>query len=106
MSHKEDQLMEVEALESIFPNEIEILEKEPFHTLRFSFKTDNYDDDPDNGSTILVTIKFNENYPDEVPHIEIEDSENLRDEDEFLTFLKNNVNLNDSILFLSINQII
>lgn len=92
MSHKEDQLMEVEALESIFPHEIEIVETEPLHKMRFSFKTDNYDEEnPEDGSTIAVTIKFTTNYPDEIPEIEIEDSDNLRDEDEFLTFLKDNV---------------
>ena len=58
MSHKEEQLMEVEALESIFPNEIEIVETEPFHLLRFTFSTENYDDDPDNGGELMILIHF------------------------------------------------
>ena len=48
MSHKEEQAQEVEALESIFPSEFEVLKNEPFHSLRFTLKTDRYDNDPDN----------------------------------------------------------
>ena len=39
-------------------------------------------------ATIEVSFKFTENYPDEVPEIIIEESENLYDEEEFLQSLK------------------
>lgn len=39
-------------------------------------------------ATITVSFKFTVDYPDSEPEIVIEESENLRDEDEFLEFLK------------------
>ena len=87
MSNKEEQSQEVEALESIFPNEIEILATEPFHKLRFTIKSENYENDPDNEAMIVLTFTFNEAYPNDVPEFEIEESENLNDEQDALDFL-------------------
>ena len=68
MSHKEDQNLEVEALQSIYANEIEsnlfiflfltqkkqlnvkyieVVETEPFHSLKFNLKSEKYDQNPD-----------------------------------------------------------
>ena len=69
MSHKEEQIQEVEALESIFGEEIEswyfifgyifgyfvliiffsiVIETEPFHILQFDVNTEHYKSDPEN----------------------------------------------------------
>ena len=87
MSNREEQCQEVEALESIFPSEIEIIETEPFHKLRFTIKSENYDKDPDNEAKIVLSFTFNEAYPNDVPGFEIEESENLSDEQDALDFL-------------------
>lgn len=54
----------------------------------FEFQTENYEND-DNGASIQVSFRFTPNYPEELPEIIIEDSENLVDEEAFLQFLKN-----------------
>lgn len=54
----------------------------------FEFQTENYEND-DNGASIQVSFKFTPNYPEQLPEIIIEDSENLVDEEAFLQFLKN-----------------
>ncbi len=48
MSKDEEQDMELEALESIYPEEIEVFEEKP-KRVRFSFKTENYDEVDDGG---------------------------------------------------------
>ena len=64
-----------------------VVEEDP-KKLLFSFQTDNYEND-DDGASIQVSFKFTPNYPEELPEILIEESENLTDEEEFLEFLKN-----------------
>ena len=48
MDKDEEQDMELEALESIYPDEIEIFEETP-KKVRFTLKTENYDEDNDGG---------------------------------------------------------
>ena len=40
---------------------------------------------------MVLSFKFNEKYPDDLPEIVIEETENVLDEEELLEFLKNNV---------------
>ncbi|CAF0786257.1 unnamed protein product [Brachionus calyciflorus] len=87
MSNRDEQCMEVEALESIFP-EVEVLETDPFHSLRFTLKSDNYDEDPDNEARIVIVFKFTTKYPEEAPKVKIEETENTSNESEIIEFLK------------------
>lgn len=87
MGHKDEQAQEVEALESIFP-EIEIIETDPFHALRFTLKSENYDDNPDDEAKIVLVFRFKEKYPDEIPDMEIEETENVKSEENVYEFLK------------------
>ena len=52
MDREEEQNMELEALESIYPEEIEIFSEAP-KKVRFSFKTENYDEDSEGGTLFL-----------------------------------------------------
>jgi len=86
MSCQEEQDMEIEALESIYPDEIEILEENP-KKIQLTFSTENYEED-DDGASIQVTFKFTPNYPDELPEMDIVESENIDDEQNYMSFLE------------------
>lgn len=78
MSHGQDQLDEIEALESIYSEEINICGESP-HEFTVPVKTENYDPDADEetGLYVLLRFRFTPKYPDEAPEIEIEDEENM-----------------------------
>ncbi len=76
MEKNEEQEMELEALESIYPDEIEIFEETP-KKVRFTFKTENYDEDDDGGwlnyffiillSSLKLHIPFKKLIINEIP---------------------------------------
>ncbi|XP_023233299.1 RWD domain-containing protein 1-like [Centruroides sculpturatus] len=78
--YKEEQKNEIEALESIYPNELEILSCDPYHIFTIKIKTESLEESE---FEIFVTLKFTyvPNYPDEVPLIEIIEYDNIEDED-------------------------
>lgn len=78
--YKEEQKNEIEALESIYPNELEIISSDPYHTFTIKVKTENLEESE---NEIFVMLKFTyvPNYPDEVPLIEIVEFDNLENED-------------------------
>lgn len=88
MDYKEQQVQELEVLESIYPDELEVLNGE-YPNVRFevSIKLD-LDAVGDSsalmnkGHTILARFQFSENYPDEAPVISMEAEEvYLKEED-------------------------
>lgn len=79
MDYAEEQKSEIEALESIYYGDFQIISAEPY---KFSIpiKTDDYDSDSNTGLCCDLTITYTPKYPEEAPTVEIENSENFEDE--------------------------
>jgi len=75
----EEQRDEIEALESIYSEEIDILGDSP-HCFTIPVKTEDYDEDEGKGRLVLFKFTFTEKYPSEEPFLEVEESENIDDE--------------------------
>lgn len=86
---KQEQLEELEAIESIYSEEIDIIDDSP-HRFTIPVKTDDYDEDEDTGRFVLLKFTFTRKYPSEAPLVEFEESINIDDEhlDELLDHLK------------------
>ena len=101
MSIKEEQLQEIEALHSIYPDEITgfsfsislfsnisscqistVLTEDPYPEFNLIIKPTTNDDD-ELRPFLLLHVKFHENYPEQSPTISIVDSGNV---DESATF--------------------
>ncbi|CAG9767992.1 unnamed protein product [Ceutorhynchus assimilis] len=78
MDYVEEQKSEIEALESIYYGDFQIIALEPY---KFSvpIKTDDYDDDTDAGLCCDLVITYTPKYPEEAPIIEIENAENFEE---------------------------
>jgi len=85
----DEQRDEIEALESIYSEEIDILGDSP-HCFTIPVKTEDYDEDEGEGRLVLFKFTFTAKYPSEEPLLEVEDSENIDDEhlDELVAHLK------------------
>ncbi|BES95017.1 unnamed protein product [Nesidiocoris tenuis] len=77
MDHKEEQSSEVEALDSIYCGEMEILSTQPLHSFSIPIKSDDYDEEESSGIHCLLKFEYTPTYPEEIPIIEVEDVENL-----------------------------
>ena len=83
--YKQEQRDELEAIESIYSEEISIMCDDP---IKFTIpvKTAEYDDEEsDEGMMTLLKFSFPDTYPDVVPEIDIEESDGIEDDilDEF-----------------------
>lgn len=78
MDYEEEHRNEIEALESIYPDEMTIVEREPYHAFELALNAQSTRDD---SVTASCTVKFTytPKYPDEAPEIEITASESLCD---------------------------
>jgi len=85
----DEQRDEIEALESIYSEEINFLGDSP-HCFTIPVKTEDYDEDEGEGRLVLFKFTFTEKYPSEEPLLEVEESENIDDEhlDELVAHLK------------------
>jgi hypothetical protein len=83
MDYAEEQQSEIEALESIYPNEFTLISSDPF-VLTISVKSENFDDGQ--GLNCLLKFTLPPKYPDEVPEIEIPTGD--EEEEEELTNLE------------------
>lgn len=75
MDYNEEQNTEVEALESIYGDELEILATEPYHNFTIKVSVQNHDpheDDPIDLSVVLG-FTYTEKYPDQAPVMEVID---------------------------------
>jgi len=80
MSNAEEQRDELEALESIYSEEIDILGENP-HRFTIPVKTEDYEDEETEvGRFVLLKFTFTPEYPSEAPLLEVEESDNLDDE--------------------------
>ncbi|KAG4080211.1 hypothetical protein HA402_008282 [Bradysia odoriphaga] len=78
-NYKEDQTNEIEALDSIYCGEMEILATEPFHRFKLPISTEEFSTDEDNGLACHLVFTYTEKYPDTAPLVEIEDDVNFED---------------------------
>ncbi|KAK9507256.1 hypothetical protein O3M35_007159 [Rhynocoris fuscipes] len=80
MDHLEEQNNEIEALESIYCGELEIISTTPYHAFAIPIKSDDYEEGI-SGIHCRLRFDYTSLYPEEVPIIDIEDVENLEAED-------------------------
>ncbi|XP_062535993.1 RWD domain-containing protein 1 [Armigeres subalbatus] len=79
-NHHEDQCNEIEALDSIYCGELEVLATEPLHRFKLPIATTEYDQEVETeGLSCKLVFSYTEKYPDTAPLVEIEDPENFRD---------------------------
>ncbi|XP_065078520.1 RWD domain-containing protein 1 [Ochlerotatus camptorhynchus] len=79
-NHREDQCNEIEALDSIYCGELEVLQSEPLHRFKLPIATTEYDQEIETeGLSCKLVFSYTGKYPDTAPLVEIEDSENFRD---------------------------
>nr|CAG4643545.1 EOG090X0F6V [Ilyocryptus agilis] len=78
--YKEEQLGEIFSLESIYPEELMILEEEPFHQFKLEVKSEGHNKDMQIGYSCCLKFTYTPTYPEEVPVIEILDDFGLDDE--------------------------
>ncbi|XP_003705993.1 RWD domain-containing protein 1 [Megachile rotundata] len=79
MDYKDEQHNEIEALESIYCGELEILATEPFYTFAIPIKTEEYEPETANGLSCRLEFTYTAKYPDEPLIISIEDEENFEE---------------------------
>ncbi|XP_063706956.1 RWD domain-containing protein 1 [Culicoides brevitarsis] len=80
-NYKEDQCNEIEALDSIYCGEMEILETEPFHKFGIPIATEEFNtEDQTEGLACKLIFTYTSRYPDEGPLVDVEDPINFEDE--------------------------
>ena len=77
--YKQEQRDEIEAIESIYSEEISVISENP-HRFTIPVKTDSYDEEEGGeGWMVLLKFTFPDTYPDVIPEIEVEESEGIED---------------------------
>lgn len=101
MDYDEEQANEIEALESIYCEDLEILETSPYKFC-IRIKSENNDGDGE-GLSCLLKFTYTPKYPDELPLLEIAEPENLQPSDieELTNYLieQGNENLSMAMVF-------
>lgn len=78
--YNEEQQNEIEAIQSIYPQEYNEISSNP-RCFSIEVKTEDYGEDSEDGAMCEVKFTFTECYPDEVPYLEIVRYANIDDED-------------------------
>ncbi|CAH0547366.1 unnamed protein product [Brassicogethes aeneus] len=97
MDHAEEQKGEVEAIESIYYGDVQIISESPYYKFSIPIKTEEYDaEESQNGLCCDLVFTYTAKYPEEAPIIEIENLENFEEnyESELLTYLAEQVKEN------------
>ncbi|KAK2174433.1 hypothetical protein NP493_803g00021 [Ridgeia piscesae] len=81
--YREEQCNEIEALESIYPDELTVVSNHPY-CFKITISSQNDDDDTENASCVLQFC-LPAKYPDEAPVVEVEEYDNI--EDSYITDL-------------------
>ncbi|EAA08430.4 RWD domain-containing protein 1 [Anopheles arabiensis] len=95
-NHHEDQCNEIEALDSIYCGELEVLETEP-HKFRLPIATTEYDPEVETeGLSCKLLFTYTAKYPDTAPLVEIEEPSNFHDgyEEELLEHIHKTIEEN------------
>ena len=77
--YKQEQRDEIEAIESIYSEEISVISENP-HRFTIPVKTEGYDEDEGEGWLVLLKFTFPDTYPDVIPEIEVEESDGIEDD--------------------------
>lgn len=96
MDYVEEQKSEIEALESIYYGDFQLLSAEPQYKFSIPIKTEEYEPDSENGLSCDLVITYTSKYPEESPIIEIENPENFEEDYEtnLLTYLDEQIKEN------------
>lgn len=79
--YKEEQQNELEALESIYPDELQIIAVEPYAVFTISLKSQaSEDNEEEEEASCTVQFSYVETYPDEPPVFEITETDNIEDD--------------------------
>lgn len=79
MDYQEEQRNEIEALESIYCGELEILSTEPFYSFAIPIKTEEYEPETVNGLSCRLEFTYTSEYPDKALVVSIQDPENFEE---------------------------
>lgn len=84
MDYVEEQKNEIEALDSIYCGDMEILATEPHYRFKIPIKSEEYEPDSENGLCCSLKFGYTPTYPETLPEVEILDRENFEEDDEML----------------------
>ncbi|XP_063218345.1 RWD domain-containing protein 1 [Bacillus rossius redtenbacheri] len=84
MDYKEEQTNEIEALDSIYCGDMEIISTRPLHKFVIPIKSEEYEPDGADGLSCSLRFEYTPRYPEEPPGVDVLDGENLREDDERL----------------------
>ncbi|XP_046392623.1 RWD domain-containing protein 1 [Ischnura elegans] len=84
MDYMEEQSNEIEALDSIYCGDMEILSTEPNYKFKIPIKSEEYEPDSENGLACSLKFSYTPTYPETVPELEILDRVNFEEDDEQL----------------------
>ncbi|KAI4493340.1 hypothetical protein M0802_009400 [Mischocyttarus mexicanus] len=79
MDYQEEQRNEIEALESIYCGELEVLSTEPFYSFAIPIKTEEYEAETNNGLSCRLEFTYTSEYPDKALVVSIQDPENFEE---------------------------
>ncbi|KAH9514268.1 RWD domain-containing protein 1 [Bulinus truncatus] len=107
--YKEEQRNEIEALQSIYPEEIEIIEEEPYHTFKLQVGSQDPDKFPDHAMSAVIQFTYTPKYPDSAPEMMLDSTENMDDaqQESLLEFMKSQAeeNLGMAMIFTIISSV-
>ncbi|XP_059145755.1 RWD domain-containing protein 1-like [Physella acuta] len=88
--YKEEQRNEIETLQSIYPDEIEIVEEDPYHVFQLTVMPQDAENFPDHAMYAVIQFTYTKNYPDSAPLMEFESTENMDDaqQESLMDFMK------------------
>lgn len=78
MDYEEEQNTELEALESIYCGELDILGSDP-HRFCIKIKSEEYDIDKEEGLACSIKFTLTPKYPEELPEVEILETDNFQE---------------------------